>query len=227
MVTEDKTRSDIIMDISKDVGVEEGTVNQILSGAIDCPPEERLRGFAQVLDVSMGSIMAAWDADGCAMPAEEEAKNKAADDDEPDHKMENIALKAEIAELKAKAKAADDDEEEMKAKAEEDKAKAEHEEEEEKKEEEAKALLIFDAMTSDKITKFEAKNLLTEPLDFVNKTLKSRIVNHTGGAQTESPSNEPKEDCNAIWKAMLSDGKRTEAQAYYKENSEKITKKEK
>ena len=82
-------------------------------------------------------------------------------------------------------------------------------------------------MTSDKVTKFEAKSLLTESLDFVKKTLKSRVVNHTGGAQTDSPSVEPKEDCNAIWKAMLSDGKRTEAQAYYKENSEKITKKEK
>jgi hypothetical protein len=156
---------------------------------------------------------------------------KAEDDDEekPDLEAENVALKAELAAIKAKAEDDDEEKKEMDAKAEEEKAKAEHEDEEEKEEakaeNEAKAYLIFDAMTSDKVTKFEAKNLLKESLEFVSKTLDARAVNFTGGSKTESPEIKPQEDCKAIWKEMKSDGKHTEAQAYYKENKDAITSK--
>jgi len=156
-----------------------------------------------------------------------DAKAEGDDEDKPDFEAENVALKAENEALKAKAKEDDDEREEAKAKAEEEKAKALKHEDEEEKENEAKAHLIFDAMTSDKITKFEAKNLLNEPLEFVNKTLKSRIVNHTGGAKTDSPSAEPKESCKAIWKEMQASGNHGEAQAYYEKHSDAIAKEKK
>ena len=168
--------------------------------------------------------------------AEAEAPEVKAEDEEeeeekPDFEAENIALKAELADLKAKAEGDEEEKKEADAKAEEDKAKAEDEEEKEmeeaKAQNEAKAHLIFDAMTQDKITKAEAKNLITENMEFVSKTLDARAVNFTGGAKTESPEAKPTEDCKAIWKAMKSDGKHGEAQAYYKENRDQISKKEK
>lgn len=163
--------------------------------------------------------------------AKAEAPEVKAEEEKPDLEAENVALKAELADLKAKAEGEEEEKKEADAKAEEDKAKAEDEEkkemEEAKAQHEAKAHLIFDAMTQDKITKFEAKNLITEDMEFVSKTLDARAVNFTGGSKTESPEAKPTEDCKAIWKALKSDGKHGEAQAYYKENRDQISKKEK
>lgn len=46
-------------------GIDESTVQQILSGQISCPPIERLEGFAEVLDVSVSSLQSAGESDGC------------------------------------------------------------------------------------------------------------------------------------------------------------------
>ena len=187
--------------------------------------KEALTMFNKMKNLLFGEVKAQDDSEKEPV---EEAK---AEDDKPDHEAENIALKAELEAIKAKAEDEEEKKKEMDAKAEEEKAKAEDdddkEKEEAKAESESKAHAIFDAMTSDKITKFEAKNLLTESLEFVNKTLDSRIVNHTGGAKLESPKSEPTEDVKAIWKSLKSEGKHTEAQAYYKENRDIISKKEK
>jgi len=128
--------------------------------------------------------------------------------EKPDLEAENIALKAELEEMKAKAM---EEDEEVKAKAE--------EVEEEKKEEEAKALLVFSAMTDNKVTMKEAKNLLVKPLDFVNETLKDRTANATGLGKAEAPKKEAINSLYDEYKAIDDAGQR---QAFFVKNKEAI-----
>jgi len=58
-------RAAIIGRMARAARVSVSTVNQILSGSIDCPPLARLRGFARALSVSIGSIVTAAERDGC------------------------------------------------------------------------------------------------------------------------------------------------------------------
>ena len=126
----------------------------------------------------------------------------------PDLEAENVALKAELEALKAKAMEEDED---VKAKAE--------EVEEEKKEEEAKALLVFSAMTDNKVTMAEAKNLLVKPMDFVNETLKDRSANATSLGSTIVPKDEPKNSIYDQYKAIDDAGQRS---AFFAKNKEEI-----
>lgn len=149
---------------------------------------------------------------------------KAAEEEEKEESEEMKALKAENAELKAKAQESDD------AKAQEDeekekeaKAKAE-DDDEEKKEEEAKALSLFVAMTDDKITMGEAKNLLTKSASFVAETLKDKAVNATGLGKVKTPTKDSSH--YGTWMAMR-DSSPKEAQAYYKKHSDSIAKEKK
>ena len=59
------TRAEIISQIASAGGIEEGTVNQILNASIDCPPLERLRGFMEVLDIKLSTIVTEGNKDGC------------------------------------------------------------------------------------------------------------------------------------------------------------------
>lgn len=64
--TEDgRARSDIINSMAKAAGISSGTVSQILSGDISCPPIERLQGFASALKIPVASVTAAAENDGC------------------------------------------------------------------------------------------------------------------------------------------------------------------
>lgn len=65
-VTEDRTRADIIADMAQAAGIDESTVNDILNANINCPPTDRLQGFAESLDVAADTIIAAFEQDGCA-----------------------------------------------------------------------------------------------------------------------------------------------------------------
>ncbi len=65
MMTDDKSRSDIISDIAGSAGISDSTVGQILRGDITCPPTDRLEGFSSALNISMSSINTAATADGC------------------------------------------------------------------------------------------------------------------------------------------------------------------
>lgn len=56
MVSEDMTRAEIIAAMAQAAGIETSTVNQILNGEIERPPDERLRGFAQVLNISLETL---------------------------------------------------------------------------------------------------------------------------------------------------------------------------
>ena len=65
MVTDDLSRADIIAQIGTAAGIEAGTVGQIVNGSIDCPPLNRLEGFADVLPLSMSQLLSAGNSDGC------------------------------------------------------------------------------------------------------------------------------------------------------------------
>ena len=69
---EDLTRADIIAELAANSGnargfgrISPGTVNEILTGKINCPPRPRLEGFAEVLDLPIGRLISAAERDGC------------------------------------------------------------------------------------------------------------------------------------------------------------------
>lgn len=70
--------------------------------------------------------------------------------------------------------------------------KAESDSEKEKEQAVVKAGLVFDAMTDDKITMHEAKNLIAKPVADVEEALKEVEANATGRGKTEEPKEEPK-----------------------------------
>jgi len=65
--SEDVDRSEIISRLATAAGIDESTVGQILRGEIECPPMERIEGFAEVLprDVTIERLRRALRADGC------------------------------------------------------------------------------------------------------------------------------------------------------------------
>lgn len=63
--TSELSRADIISRMGAAAGIDSGTVNAILNGSINCPPERRLRGFARVLGISLDRLQRAARADGC------------------------------------------------------------------------------------------------------------------------------------------------------------------
>ena len=73
-------RADTIDMMATAAGIEASTVNQILDGEIDCPPMDRLEGFAEALSgVSLSSLMEAAESDGCSYTEEDGGMD---DDDE-------------------------------------------------------------------------------------------------------------------------------------------------
>jgi len=76
---DDEERSAIIDRMASAAGIDRGTVLQILRGDIATPPEERIRGFARVLDIPVARLEALVDrgdeGDGKAAFANEVAKH--------------------------------------------------------------------------------------------------------------------------------------------------------
>lgn len=64
-VSDDTSRSDIISQMARSAGIASGTVNGILDASINCPPINRLEGFASVLGVSVSRLRSAAESDGC------------------------------------------------------------------------------------------------------------------------------------------------------------------
>ena len=56
-------------------GISTSTMNQILSGSINCPPLSRLQGFARILQVSVSSLTSAAETDGCEYDDRGQPKN--------------------------------------------------------------------------------------------------------------------------------------------------------
>ena len=61
-------------DLGRAAGIDESTVGGILQGdsGINCPPLNRLRGFAELLEVPLARIQEAAEADGCSYVTVEE-----------------------------------------------------------------------------------------------------------------------------------------------------------
>ena len=76
----DDDRSGKIERMASAAGIDSSTVNQILNGSINCPPMNRLEGFARSLDVSVDSLMDAASADGCNYEPDDEARGLLARD---------------------------------------------------------------------------------------------------------------------------------------------------
>ena len=58
-------RSGTIDRMASAAGIDSSTVNQILNGSINCPPMNRLEGFARTLSVSVDNLIEAAGRDGC------------------------------------------------------------------------------------------------------------------------------------------------------------------
>jgi len=66
MASDTTTRTSIIGRMGSAAGISASTVNQILNNTINCPPIDRLRGFARALSVSLSSLRTAAESDGCS-----------------------------------------------------------------------------------------------------------------------------------------------------------------
>ncbi len=69
----DGDRAAVVASTASAGGIDAGTLNQILNGSIDCPPLERLQGFARSLGVGVGTLTGAARGDGCEYGEREEA----------------------------------------------------------------------------------------------------------------------------------------------------------
>lgn len=97
MVTEEMTRGDIIAQVASAAGVDESTINQIISGEIDCPPLERLEGFASVMGVEIETVITQFREDGCSYSQEEEAAEDNETEEETAAEVEPIEQSKEEA----------------------------------------------------------------------------------------------------------------------------------
>jgi HK97 family phage prohead protease len=71
LLDDETPRADIIADMADAAGITPGTVGDILEGNIDCPPIDRLEGFAVALGVSVDWLMEGAEEDGCPMMDDE------------------------------------------------------------------------------------------------------------------------------------------------------------
>ena len=76
----DDDRSSKIDRMAGAAGIDSSTVNQILNGSINCPPMNRLEGFARSLNVSVDTLTDAASADGCSYEPDDEARSLLARD---------------------------------------------------------------------------------------------------------------------------------------------------
>jgi len=96
MADDDTPRADIIEQMGSAAGISASTVNSILNEEINCPPIERLEGFAEVLGVSVDDLIAAGEADGCDYSTqEEEERNMPPEKTMERHQAEAPAVKTE------------------------------------------------------------------------------------------------------------------------------------
>lgn len=73
---EDAERARIIGEMAEAAGISASTVQQILDGEINCPPLDRLEGFARVLDSSLERLRSAAERDGCEYEDEDEEEEE-------------------------------------------------------------------------------------------------------------------------------------------------------
>jgi len=72
---DERTRSAVIDQMANEAGIEASTVNSILNADINCPPLERLEGFARVAGLpTVAEQRSAAEADGCTYDTEGQAR---------------------------------------------------------------------------------------------------------------------------------------------------------
>lgn len=72
LVTDERTRDDIIAEMAEAAGIEVADVEMILTGETACPTMEVLEAVAPVLDMDSGDLVTAAEADGCDYSGGEE-----------------------------------------------------------------------------------------------------------------------------------------------------------
>lgn len=98
-------RAEIVGRMAEEAGIDEGTVNGIISGEIDCPPMERVSGIARALpNANLDELQAAWEADGCG-PEEDDEMEKEKVATETVEQTEEEAKLAEVTEKAAQVTA--------------------------------------------------------------------------------------------------------------------------
>jgi len=68
-IGDETDRSEVVAEMADAAGIQPGTVNNILNREIECPPQQRLSGFAEVLPVDEDELVTAAEADGCELSA--------------------------------------------------------------------------------------------------------------------------------------------------------------
>jgi len=71
---EDLSRGDVLKMMAFEASIAVPTVQEILAGEIDCPPRNRLAGFARALPVTQDQILSAFERDGCEYGAESNSR---------------------------------------------------------------------------------------------------------------------------------------------------------
>lgn len=102
---DDTDRADVILRMADAAGISPSTVNQILTGAIICPPLDRLAGFARALNVPLSRLRSAAESDGCEYGDGDEDDAGAAEPEEeaevlkPELERENMENRVRLLEL--------------------------------------------------------------------------------------------------------------------------------
>jgi transcriptional regulator with XRE-family HTH domain len=65
LTTDDRPRSAIVADMAREAGISVSTVSDILRAKINCPPLNRLAGFARALRTSAAGLRRDAERDGC------------------------------------------------------------------------------------------------------------------------------------------------------------------
>jgi len=136
---------------------------------------------------------------------EDDAAEEAKAMEEEEESEEMKALKAELEEAQNKLAAAE--------------AKAQEDSKTEKEEAVAVAGLIFDAMTDNKVTMHEAKNLYSKPLASVQAVLEEKEINATGRGKTQSPKGDAKGSAYDQYTAISDPAER---KAFFAKNKNEI-----
>ena len=102
--SEGANRSDTIARVAKAGGIAAGTLGQILSGDINCPPTRRISGFAKALSgINVSGMQTAMNGDGCNVTEAGLAEKI----DIPEMMFDNIDLQNRVIELELAIEAAD------------------------------------------------------------------------------------------------------------------------
>jgi len=238
MVSDEVSRAQILETMASNAGVDIDTVNQILRGEFNCPPLNRLSGFAQALDVEFSRLRQAAETDGCNYDNEENKETGKMKDDK--FKNENDAEKDEelnedSTEETEEKEGKDDSAEDSKSEESEDSEDSEDSEESKDKDSEKKKDEPEDKSDKDFNAKAEIDNFVNlykeqtetlknaigviDTLSAENKELKEKVKRHTIGGLGYEKNASDENSKSAQFKAIEDPA---EKQVFYRQHKEAI-----